>query len=59
MPMGSFRAMSASAASPASPGRPGAALAEGVRKCATLLARVEPQPQDTDELSNRLRTAEE
>lgn len=39
--------------------QPGAALAEGVRKCATLLARVEPQPQDTDELANRLRTSEE
>jgi putative membrane protein len=40
-------------------GQPGAALAEGIRKCASLLARVVPHPQDTDELSNRLRLADE
>lgn len=40
-------------------GRPGPALAEGVRKCAALLARVERRPEDADELANRLRTAEE
>lgn len=40
-------------------GRPGAALAEGVRRSAGLLGRVERRPQDEDELANRLRTAEE
>jgi putative membrane protein len=40
-------------------GHPGSALAEGVRRCAGLLARVERSPQDADELANRLRTAEE
>jgi uncharacterized membrane protein len=40
-------------------GQPGAALVDGVRRCATLLARVQPQAQDTDELANRLRTSEE
>jgi putative membrane protein len=41
-------------------GRPGAALAEGIRLCGALLAaRVERRPRDTDELANRLRTAEE
>jgi putative membrane protein len=40
-------------------GQPGAALADGVRKCAQLLTRVVPHPQDTDELSNRLRISEE
>lgn len=40
-------------------GRPGPALAEGVRKCSGLLARVVRRPEDADELANRLRTAEE
>lgn len=41
-------------------GRPGGALAEGIRRCAELLAaRVERKVDDTDELGNRLRTAEE
>jgi putative membrane protein len=41
-------------------GRPGEALAEGIRRCARLLAeRVERRSDDTDELGNRLRTAEE
>jgi putative membrane protein len=41
-------------------GRPGQALAEGIRRCAQLLAsRVERKADDTDELGNRLRTAEE
>jgi putative membrane protein len=41
-------------------GRPGEALAEGIRRCARLLsAWVERQPDDTDELGNRLRTARE
>jgi putative membrane protein len=41
-------------------GRPGAALADGIRRCAGLLAaRVERRPADVDELANRLRTAEE
>jgi putative membrane protein len=40
-------------------GRPGPALADGVRRCAGLLSRVVRRPEDSDELSNRLRTAEE
>ncbi len=41
-------------------GRPGEALAEGIRRCAQLLStRIERRPEDTDELANRLRTAEE
>jgi putative membrane protein len=41
-------------------GRPGEALAEGIRRCAGILAtRVVRRPRDEDELANRLRTAEE
>ena len=41
-------------------GRPGEALAEGIRRCAQLLsARVARAADDTDELSDRLRTADE
>ena len=41
-------------------GQPGPALADGIRRCAGLLAsRVVRQPSDEDELGNTLRTAEE
>jgi putative membrane protein len=41
-------------------GRPGEALAEGIRRCARLLAeRVERRADDTNELADRLRTAKE
>ena len=36
-------------------GQPGQALADGIRRCASLVARVPRRPDDRDELSGRLR----
>ena len=36
-------------------GRPGPALAEGIRRCASLAGRVPPRPDDRDELPGQLR----
>jgi putative membrane protein len=40
-------------------GQPGAALAEGIRRCARLAARVPPRPDDRDELPGQLRLGRE
>jgi putative membrane protein len=40
-------------------GRPGPALAEGIRRCASLAARVSPRPDDRDELPGQLRMRRE
>lgn len=40
-------------------GRPGPALAEGIRRCATLAARLPPRPDDRDELPGQLRLGRE
>ena len=40
-------------------GRPGPALAEGIRRCASLAARVPPRPDDRDELPGQLRMRRE
>jgi putative membrane protein len=36
-------------------GQPGPALADGIRRCASLAARFPPRPDDRDELSGHLR----
>lgn len=40
-------------------GRPGPALAEGIRRCASLAGRVPPRPDDRDELPGQLRMRRE
>lgn len=40
-------------------GQPGAALAEGIRRCAVLAARIPPRPDDRDELPGQLRLGRE
>ena len=40
-------------------GQPGAALAEGIRRCASLAARFPPRPDDRDELPGQLRLGRE
>ena len=40
-------------------GQPGPALAEGIRRCADLAARVSPRPDDRDELPGQLRLGRE
>jgi putative membrane protein len=40
-------------------GRPGPALAEGIRRCASLARRVPPRPDDRDELPGQLRMRRE
>jgi putative membrane protein len=40
-------------------GQPGPALAEGIRRCASLAARVPPRPDDRDELPGQLRLGRE
>ena len=40
-------------------GRPGPALAEGIRRCASLAGRVPPRPDDRDELPGQLRIRRE
>jgi putative membrane protein len=40
-------------------GHPGTALAEGIRRCADLAARVPPRPDDRDELPGQLRLGRE
>jgi putative membrane protein len=40
-------------------GRPGPALAEGIRRCAGLAARLPPRSDDRDELSGQLRLGRE
>jgi putative membrane protein len=40
-------------------GRPGPALAEGIRRCASLAARVPSRPDDRDELPGQLRMRRE
>lgn len=40
-------------------GQPGAALAEGIRRCADLAARIPRRPDDRDELSGQLRLSRE
>ena len=40
-------------------GQPGAALADGIRRCATLARRYPPRPDDRDELSGQLRLGRE
>jgi putative membrane protein len=40
-------------------GQPGAALAEGIRRCADLAARISPRPDDQDELPGQLRLGRE
>jgi putative membrane protein len=40
-------------------GQPGPALAEGIRRCATLAARLPPRPDDRDELPDQLRRGRE
>ncbi len=40
-------------------GEPGAALADGIRRCATLVGRLPPRPDDRDELPGQLRLGRE
>ena len=40
-------------------GQPGPALAEGIRRCATLAGRLPPRPDDRDELPGQLRLGRE
>ena len=40
-------------------GQPGPALAEGIRRCASLARRLPPRPDDRDELSGQLRLGRE
>jgi putative membrane protein len=40
-------------------GQPGPALAEGIRRCATLASRFPPRPDDRDELPGQLRLGRE
>jgi putative membrane protein len=40
-------------------GQPGPALAEGIRRCASLAAQIPPRPDDRDELSGQLRLGRE
>jgi putative membrane protein len=40
-------------------GQPGAALAEGIRRCASLATRFPPRPDDRDELPGQLRLGRE
>jgi putative membrane protein len=40
-------------------GEPGVALAEGIRRCAGLAARMPPRPDDRDELTGQLRLGRE
>jgi putative membrane protein len=40
-------------------GQPGSALAEGIRRCATLAARLPPRSDDRDELPGQLRLGRE
>ena len=40
-------------------GQPGPALAEGIRRCATLVGRLPPRPDDRDELPGQLRLGRE
>jgi putative membrane protein len=40
-------------------GQPGPALAEGIRRCASLAGRLPPRPDDRDELSGQLRLGRE
>lgn len=40
-------------------GQPGPALAEGIRRCASLAARLPPRPDNRDELPDQLRLGRE
>ena len=40
-------------------GQPGPALADGIRRCATLAGRLPPRPDDRDELPGQLRLGRE